>query len=274
MHLSPVETKNPNPRYILKESAERSYTMEGLETLVYNGAINLETAIALEGENHFRALSQWSFAGRLFPQKKVWGINKQTAVVPVRQQIVVASDSNKLGTHITSLEDLQLILKRDQHDPKALAILNELKARMHQNGTSIQQTLDAYFAENTSLNRRLTSKALYKYVGDATRGNKAAMLVCATACNGFFGYMALTGDTLDRQCALGGSAFMTAIFVSAYAFGIDKWLNMNPGKAAFTLLVLIYTTVVCSITFMHYQLGLISPSLSFVQAVWFVITGN
>lgn len=265
------------PRFSIQDR-DGSFTVDGLETLAMLGQITPETVLTREGSDEAAPVARWHFADRVFPAKKILTLAAPTmALVPVRQELgpVNGVGSGKPGTHITSIDELKAIVRRDPNDPRALVILTDLKDKMHREGLTVQQVFAGYFNSNETLNRRLTTKAVYKYIGDATRSNRSAALVGCIGVDFVLGYMALTSAGYERSSYVYGALVISAIlgFLGTFAFQIERWLNVNPVKVAIGIMFTSYASFLTAMTFIMYHAGLADAHLTFWQNLISLVMG-
>ena len=216
-----------------------TYNLEGLESLAYNGQLDLATLIAKEGSSDFKAVQNWEFVDLVFPKKKALTFTRppfEAAIVPPEQS--VAADATPVGTHITSMEEIKALIRQDPHDPRVIVLLNQLKERMYAEGLSVEVVFADYFAANKALNERLMTKITFKQVGEMVRLHRWSALFAAILVDVTFAYTVVFSHGLERLCAAVVGILVTAAlsYLAVYAYQIDRWLNLHPVLAVLIVL--------------------------------------
>ena len=257
-------------RFCLQDQSTGSYTVEGLESLAYLGQLDPETLIAREGTSDFRPVGSWEFAGAVCPTKKILTFARrpeETAIVPACFSLAFAPP--RPGTHITSMEEIKALIRRDPHDPRVLVLLNGLKERMHAEGITAEQAFADFFSGNVVLNQKLTLKVIYRYVSDAVKMNRVSALGAGLFVNVMLGSVIVFSDeSFDRQCALACAMIITALlcFFATYSYHIERWLNVHPILAGLLLTFLIFAGLTAV------EIGMaFNSDLSVWQNVWIFI---
>ena len=273
--LSPLKDEVAPLRFIVQGQPDVSYGVDGLETLVFNGQISRETSVARADQGKFRPLGEWEFAPRIFPVKPPALALGQSfkEVGKLRPRPVgLPPDSG----HLASMGELDRVLQRDPNDPRAMQLLNDLRTRVSEGGVSAETAIAEHFTANAGLRRRLTSKAVYKYVSDAVRGHRHAALMGAVMADGMLAYVGAHGDTYDRQCALCGALFINLVlgFVAAFAYRLQRWLDMHPFLAGLMIAGCSYAFFIGALVFLMFELGMLPPAWTFWQMCRFMATGS
>lgn len=230
-------------RFRLQHRPADSYTVEGLESLAYNGQIDRDTLIARDGSSDYRPAGSWEFAVLVFPVKKALTIARRVEDTGlVTTGFKLAKLAPVPGMHITSMEEIKTLIRHDPHDPRVLVLLNALKERMHAEGLSVEQVFADFFASNLALNQRLTVKVIYRHVSEAVRANRASALGLGVLANVMLGYTAIfASDVFECEFALGGAIVLTGVlcFFAVNAYHIERWLDIHPILAGLLLMCLI-----------------------------------
>jgi hypothetical protein len=243
MH-SPQPLAGRPTRYSLG-GAGPTYTVEGLETLALRGLLTPDTEIAREGDPTCRPLRHWDFAEQVFPVKQPL-LLKPTAslpLVPVRAELALATPEAN-GRHITTLDEIRVLLDRDPNDPQAIVLLNQMRDDMRRLGVTAPEAFENFFLSNRALNHRLTLKAVCNQVSHAVRTHRATALLGIITLDAFFGVTILFGTADERGLAIIAATLtnLTLGLIGFYAHHLERWLNLNPAKAALSLIALIYVS--------------------------------
>ena len=234
----------PSARYSVG-GAGPTYTVEGLETLALRGLITPDTEIARAGDTTCRAVRDWDFAGQVFPTKQPLLLKPAAslALAPARSELALAKPEAN-GRHITTLDEIRVLLDRDPNDPKAIVLLNQMRDDMRRLGVTAPQAFENFFLSNQALNQRLTLKVVYQHVGQAVRTHRYASLVGIITLDLFFGVMIIFGTADERGLAIVTAALTNIALglIGLYAYQLERWLNLNPAKAALSMLALIYVS--------------------------------
>ena len=123
-----------------------------------------------------------------------------------------------------------------------LVLLNGLKDDMRLKGITAPKAFADLFLANQELNRRLKLQVIYRQVSDAVKTNRLAVLLACLLVDLTFGYTIVTGDESERALALfcATATNIALALLGIFAYRLERWLNINPAKAALLMIALFY----------------------------------